>query len=340
MLSLISSLMVPPELPSQRSVARTAPGTDTQLPIARAPLRADDSFSVSLGATEAADISALSGARYNAAAGATLLQVAATGLGEISDALTRMEELATAAETSSYSRRERAIMNAEFDDLSDEIDSIVDRTEFNDINVLDGIDLDIKVGTGNASEDSITVSIAAVTVADLDSDLASDRIDDESSASDALTNVTNAIDVLNNIQASVDGTGVRFQAVQQNLASNENILTVLRGDLLERPITIGTGDSLADMVSQEFLSRAAPAAVGLLSSAGRVLLSSSQVQAIERARAADPTPSPSQEDVRTLAAKGPSAYEAVEQRPSANQTGPSTKSSSGSQRSQSVDIKA
>jgi flagellin len=328
MLSLISSLVAPTALPSPRSPAQISTGTGTQLSVARAPLLADDSFSVALGAKQAADIGALSGASRNAGEGASLLQVAATGLGEIGDALTRMEELATLAETTSYSRRERAIMNAEFAELSAEIDRIVDRTKFNDINVLDGIDLGFKVGTGNAGQDSITVSISAVTVADLDADLASDRIDDETSASDALTNVTNAIDVLSEIQASVDGAVVRFQGVQRSLASDKNILTALRTGLLERPITIGTADNLADLVSQEFLSEAAPAAVALLSSAERVLLSSSRLQPVEPSQAGDPTRS--QDEPQTKAVKRPSAYK----------TGQNAKSSSSSEAAHSVDIKA
>jgi flagellin len=328
MLSLVSSLISPAALPSQRAVAQTTPtGTGTQLPVARTPLRADDSFSVAVGAKEAADIGALSGASRNAGKGASLLQVAATGLSEISDALTRMEELAELAETSSYSDGERAIMNAEFNELSAEIDAIVDRTEFNDIKVLEGISLDFKVGTGNASQDSITVSISAATVADLDASLASDSIGDESSASDALTNVTNAIDVLSEIQASVDGAGVRFQSAQQNLTSNENILTALRTDLLERPVTIGTADNLADLVSQEYLSNAAPAIAGQLSSGARALLSSSQIQAIEPSQAADRTPS--QEETQTKPVKRPSAYE----------TGQNTKPSSRSETTHSVDLK-
>ena len=328
MLNLISGLVAPTALPSQRSVAQTPTGTGTQLPVARTPLRANDGFSVAVGTNEAADIGALTGASRNAAEGASLLQVAATGLSEISDALTRMKELATLAKTTSYSRGERAIMNAEFAELSAEIDSIVDRTEFNDIKVLEGTSLAFKVGTGNASQDRITVSISAATVADLDADLASDRIDDESSASDALTNVTNAIDVLGDIQASVDGAVVRFQGVQRSLTSDKNILTALRTDLLERPVTIGTADNLANLVSQEFLSQAAPAAVARLSSAERVLLSSSRLQPVAPLQADDPTPS--QEEPQTKAVKRPSAYE----------TGQNARSSSSSETAHSVDIEA
>ncbi len=325
---MISGLVAPTALPSQRSVAQTPTGTGTQLPVARTPLRANDVLSVAVATNEAADIGALTGASRNAGEGASLLLVAATGLSEISDALTRMKELATLAETASYSRGERAIMNAEFAELSAEIDSIVDRTEFNDIKVLEGTSLAFKVGTGNDSQDSITVSISAATVADLDAGLASDTIDDESSAGQALTNVANAIDVLSNIQASVDGAVVRFQGVQRSLTTDKNILTALRTDLLERPVTIGTAENLANLVSQEFLSQAAPAAVALLSSAERVLLSSSRLQPVEPSQAGDPTRS--QEEPQTKAVKRPSAYE----------TGRIARSSSSSETAHSVDIEA
>lgn len=333
MLSLVSNLISPAALPGPRAVAQGATGgatgSGTQLPVARAPLRASDGFSVAVGAREALDISALSAASRNAGEGASLSQVAAKGLGEIADALTRMKELATEAEKTSYSRGERAIMNAEFDALRTEIDSIAARTKFNDIKVLEGSSLAFKVGTGNASQDSITLSISAATVAGLDAGLAADTIDVASDASQALTDVTNAIDALSDIQASVDGAGVRFRAAQRNLTSNENILTALRADLIERPVTIGTAGRLGNLVGQEILSKAAPAIVGRLSSAGRVLLSSTQVQAIEPSQTADRTPS-QEEKVQPKAVKRPSAYE----------TAQNTRSSSRGETSQSVDIKA
>ncbi len=328
MLSLISGLVAPTALASPRSVARTPTGTGTQLPVARTPLRASDGFSVAVGTKEAADIGAMAGASRNAGEGASLLTAADTGLSEISDALIRMKELATQAKTTSYSRGERAIMNAEFDQLRTEIDNITDRTEFSDIKALKGVSLAFKVGTGNASQDSITMSISAATVAGLDAGLASDTIADASSASLALTNVISAIDALKNIQASVDGTLVGFQSAQRNLTSGKNILNSLRTDLLERPIKIGTADFLAGLVSQEFLSHAAPVAAGQLSSAEQALLSTSQVQPIQLSQIDDQTLS--QEEVQTKVVKRPSAYE----------TGKNTKSPSRSETSNSVDIKA
>ncbi|MHA1152072.1 MAG: flagellin N-terminal helical domain-containing protein [Alphaproteobacteria bacterium] len=328
MLSLISALVASAELPGPRSAAQVPIETGTQLPVARLSSRADDGFSLAVGTKAAADVGALTGAGRNAEEGASLLRAAATGLDEIADVLVRMKELATLPSTTSFSRRELAIMNAEFERLRTEIDNIADRTRFNDIKVLEGVSLVFKVGTGNASQDSVTVSLSAATVAGLDADLASDTIADTTSASLALTDVTGAIDALKGIQASVDGAAVRFQGVQRSLTSYKNILTALRTDLLERPVTIGTADNLANLVSQEFLSRAAPAVAAQLSSAERVLLSTSQLQPIEPSQAGDQTQS--QEQPQTKAVKRPSAYE----------TGQNTKSSSRSETAHSVDIKA
>ncbi len=330
MLGSISALVTPIMVPSSSSNAQVPPGTGTQLRVARVPLRASDAFSVAVGTTVAADIGALNGANRNVGEAASLLQVADTGLDEISDALTRMKELATLASstTAPLSRGERAIANAEFEALRTEIDSIVDRTEFNEIKVLEGVSLAYKVGSGNASQDSISVTLSAATVASLTSSLVSDTIVSASSASQALTDVTSAIDALKGIQASVDGAAVRFQVAQQNLTSDMSTLSSLRTDLLERPVTIGMADHLANLVNQEFLSQVAPVVAGQLSSTMRALLSTSQLQPIEPTQAGDRTLS--QKDAQTKVVKRSSAYE----------TGQNTKSLFPSETTHSVDIKA
>ena len=146
----------------------------------------------------------------------------------------------------------------------------------------------------------------AATIADLDSGLASDDITSASGASLALSNVTNAIDAVKNIQASVDGNAVRFQAAGRNLMLDKTILTDLRTDLLERPITIGTADRLANLVGEQFLSHAKPAMTGQISAAMRDLLSSASVQPFEPPEVANSAVAP--EDTRNEPDIGFSAY--------------------------------
>jgi len=91
MLSLISALVAPAELPGPRSAAQVPIETGTQLPVARLSARADDGFSLAVGTKAAADVGALTGAGRNAEEGASLLLAAAIGLDEIADVLVRMK---------------------------------------------------------------------------------------------------------------------------------------------------------------------------------------------------------------------------------------------------------
>ncbi len=163
-----------------------------------------------------------------------------------------------------------------------------------------------QVGTGTADQDKITLTLPAATVADLDSGLVSDDIDSASGASLALSNVTNAINALKNIQASVDGNAVRFQAAGRNLMLDKTILTDLRTDLLERPITISTADRLANLVSVQFLSHAEPAMAGRISTAMRDLLLSANLQPLEPPEVANRAVAP--EDTRNEPDIGFSPY--------------------------------
>lgn len=325
MLSLISGLTTPAPLPYTRSVVPASAGSGTQLPVDRTPGRAADSFSISVGTTEAADIGALAEANRNSSAAASLLQVADKGLTEVGDALTRMKALAKQASTTAPSINEGAILNAEFDALRSEIDRVAENTAFNDIKVLKGIELAFKVGTGGASQDSITVSLAAATAAGLNAGLASDKITSATAATTALTNVTSAIDALRDIQSTAAGAAVRFQSAQRNLSAGKNILSGLRTSLLERPVTIGTADNLVNLVREELLAGGAPAAVGMLSSGISGLLSTTQVQ---------PSRAPQTDD----RADPNKPWDLAAKRSSTSQARPETRPSSQSQSHRSVDI--
>ena len=168
-----------------------------------------------------------------------------------------------------------------------------------------------QVGAGTADQDKITLTLPAATVADLDSGLVSDDIDSASGASLALSNITNAINALKHIQASVDGNAVRFQAAGRNLMLDKNILTDLRTDLLERPITINTADRLANQVSGQFLSHAIPAMADRISATMRDLLLSASLEPLDSPEITDRAVAP--EDAGAEPDIGFSAYRGVSQ---------------------------
>ena len=106
-----------------------------------AAARVRDNFTIAMEAGHAADIGALATAIGNAREGSSLLQVADRGLDAIDVALTAMKVLAAQASstTAPLSRRDRAILNAEFQKLRSEIDRIAAETEFKGFQVLKGV---------------------------------------------------------------------------------------------------------------------------------------------------------------------------------------------------------
>ena len=142
MFSLVSALTTPTAFLKPQSLAYT-PATASDLKGGHTASRVRDNFKIAVGTGHAADIGALTSATGNARDGGSFLQVADRGLAAIDDALTAMKVLAERASstTAPLSRRERAILNAEFQILRAEIDRIADTTEFKGIKVLKGVTL-------------------------------------------------------------------------------------------------------------------------------------------------------------------------------------------------------
>ena len=327
MLSLISALTTLPPLPRPQLIAQTSAIAGGQRG-GHTVARARDVFASFLGASHAADIGALTKAAGNARAGASLLQTADLGLDAIAAALTTMAALATqaASTTTPLSRGERAILNAEFQDLRAEIDRIADDTEFDGIEVLKGGQLTFKIGTGAASQDSVTIALPAAAAANLDAGLAADDLSADSGASQALTHVTSAIGALGQLQASLEGSLVGFLGAAQNLTLSESVLTNLRTGLLDKPATLETAERLAHTVSKEILKPAAPAIAGRISAAMSALLSSARLQPLEPAQAPVQVPVPEKTE------------DEVAPRPSASRAGQNSVSPSRREPYQSVDV--
>ncbi len=327
MLSLVSNLTTLPPMPRPRLLAQTSAIAGGRRG-GHTGARARDVFASTLGASHAVDIGALIKAANNARAGASLLQAADQGLDAIDAALTTMKALATQASstTTPLSLGERAILNTEFQDLRAEIDRIADETELAGIKVLKGGQLTFKIGTGDASQDSVTITLPAAAAANLDSGLASDDLTANSGAGQALTNVTSAISAVDQLQASLEGSLVGFLGAAQNLALSESVLTNQRSGLLDKPATFEMAELLAWSVSKEILKPAAPAIAGRVSAAMGALLSSAPLQPLEPALAPVQTVVPEK------------TGDEVAARTSASGAGHDTKSSSRRAPYQSVDV--
>ena len=182
----------------------------------------DDAAGLAISENLKAQIKGLSQAERNAEDGISLVQIAEGALGEVSNILIRLRELAGQAASDTIGSTERKFLNVEFEQLTSEVDRIANSTEFNRVPLLNGTGavFDIQIGTRNDPiSDRLTfdASSADVNVAALGLNLAS--VSDKISAQNSLTSIDQAI-------ISVSGIRADFGALQNRLQSTINNVQV------------------------------------------------------------------------------------------------------------------
>jgi flagellin len=118
----------------------------------------DDVAAMAVGTSLRSTVSALKVGLNNASQGTSMLQVADGALGKIQDILLRQKALATQATSGSITAANRGFLNQEFQNLTQEIDRVVENTNFNGVNLLSGT-------LGNAAQlataDTVSAALAA-----------------------------------------------------------------------------------------------------------------------------------------------------------------------------------
>lgn len=172
----------------------------------------DDAAGLAVGISLQSDITVLNQAATNASHGSSILQTADGGMSSISDIVQRMRSLATQSLSGSVTDNERSYLDAEFQQLQDEIDGIASGTRFNDESLLDGstnwsTGVNFRVGT--TSNDNITVQIAGVTTTGLGINALD--VGTSATAAAALTALDTAVTTLSDARADVGALISRFE---------------------------------------------------------------------------------------------------------------------------------
>ena len=118
----------------------------------------DDAAGLTIAHSLDSKITSLNQATRNANDGISLVQLAEGAMDEMSTMLTRMKELATQAINGTYSTADRANLNLEFKQLSNEITRISENTFFNGINVINSTD-SISFQVGDKASDTISTTL-------------------------------------------------------------------------------------------------------------------------------------------------------------------------------------
>jgi flagellin len=120
----------------------------------------DDASGLAVVTRMTADLRGFAVAIRNANDGISLAQTAEAAMGEVTNMLQRMRELAVQASNGTISDDNRRALQAELTQLVAEVDNVAAKTEFNGIKLLDGSAGNLKLQTGVKAGDTVAFSIA------------------------------------------------------------------------------------------------------------------------------------------------------------------------------------
>ncbi|UAL10894.1 flagellin [Caulobacter segnis] len=172
----------------------------------------DDASGLAIATSMNADITVLNQAATNVTSGTSVLNTADGALSNVADILQRMNSLTAQAQSGSSSADDLSYIDAEYQQLLEEIDDITTTTNFNGVALLDGASdystgVDFLVGT--ASTDTITVQLDGATTADLL--ISGTSITDAASAAANMDLISTAITQVSEMRANVGATLSRFE---------------------------------------------------------------------------------------------------------------------------------
>ena len=183
---------------------------------------AGDAAGLSISETLKSTIRGYQQAQRNANDGMSMVQVAEGGLGEISNILTRLRELAVQSASDTVGNDEREFINKEVIQLKDEVQRIAESTRFGSRNLLDGsgAEYEFQIDVHNDDfKDRIAfdaslqqATLSSLSIEDLSFDI-------KESAQDSL-------EVIDEAQKQVNGYRANLGAIQNRLISTSENLGV------------------------------------------------------------------------------------------------------------------
>lgn len=226
---------------------------------------ADDASGLAVGTKIKSDVTALKQAATNASNGSSILQAADGGMARIGDILQRMKSLATQSVAGTVGDNERAYIDAEYQQLIEEIDSIATSTRFNDDSLLtntgaaaDATDWQggVTFVVGSSVTDTMTVTITAVDSTALALD-ATD-VGTEATATAAITALDTAISSVSEARASVGAQISRFDYHGQMIDTSIENQEAIQSSIMD----VDIASEQTKLSNAEVLTQAAIAALG------------------------------------------------------------------------------
>ena len=210
---------------------------------------ADDAAGLGVSERMRSQIRSYSVAGRNAQDGISLAQTAEGAMGEISNNLSRMRELAVQAANGTLTTTDRATIDTEFQALITEIDRVASDTTFNGVALLDGSTSSIDIQVGIDSGDTISVSLASSTTSSLG--IGSLSVTSTTNASSALATIDTAINSVSTNRGALGSAQNRFNSVVASISNVRENLSAAESRIRDVDVASETADLTRNSILQQ-----------------------------------------------------------------------------------------
>ncbi len=226
----------------------------------------DDAAGLAIATKMTAQIRGLNAAARNANDGVSLAQTAEGALGQISNIVQRIRELAVQSTNGTVTSTDRAGLDNESRALIDQIDTIATTTNFNGVALLDGTAASISIQTGINATDTVNVGLSDsrsgtlnIGKATTQGTAGTSQIDlaSAANASASLATLDTALNTIAATRASLGASQNRLQVTVDNIASTVTNLTEARSRIEDVDFSAET----TNLAKAQILSQASTAMI-------------------------------------------------------------------------------
>jgi flagellin len=213
---------------ADKSMSKSLEKLSTGLRVNRA---SDDAAGLAVSERLRAQVTGMGRAKMNAQDGIALLQIAEGACNEIDSVLQRQRELAVQSSSDTLTSTDRSYLDAEFKQLSSEVDRITASTQYNTMTLLDGTGFGagaagsvLHIGANANAADEILITIGSVSTGSLNTSTSGTGavgVSLQSSATTAIVSIDAAMDKVNKLRADLGSFINRLDHTINNIANQE-----------------------------------------------------------------------------------------------------------------------
>jgi flagellin len=213
----------------------------------------DDAAGLAISSSMTSQINGMNQAISNSNDGISMAQTADGALNEVTNMLQRIRELAVQSSSGTYSDSDRADMQAEVSQLTQQITTALSTTTFNGVNLFDGSAGTggvVNIQVGDQAGDVVPLNFAAITDTTTATTVAT-----VTDAGAAMATVDAQLTAINTARANLGAAESRMNSVVNSLTANVTNMTDARSRISDTDFSAET----TNLAKAQILSQAATA---------------------------------------------------------------------------------